>query len=53
VKPFDKQHPVRGFLNDPRIQGQSAPFHFGIDVSAPDGTAVYAVEPGRFTSSLP
>jgi hypothetical protein len=47
VKPFDKQHPVRGFLNDPRIQGQSRAFHFGIDVSAPDGTAVYAVEPGK------
>ncbi len=47
VKPFDRQHPVRGFLNDPRIQGTSKAFHFGIDVSAPDGTAVYAVEAGK------
>ena len=47
VKPFDRQHPVRAFLNDPRIgdRGGTA-FHFGIDVSAPDGTAVYAVEAG-------
>ena len=42
VKPFNRQHPVRGYLNDPRGAG----FHFGIDVSAPDGTAVYAVEAG-------
>jgi hypothetical protein len=46
VKPFAKQHPVRGFLNDPRIQGSSRAFHFGIDVAAPDGTPVYAVEAG-------
>jgi hypothetical protein len=47
VKPFDRQHPVRGFFNDPRVQGASHAFHFGIDVSAPDGTAVYAVTPGQ------
>jgi hypothetical protein len=48
VKPFDLQHPVRGFFNDPRIgrHGGRA-FHFGIDISAPDGTAVYAVESGK------
>lgn len=48
VKPFDRQHPVRAFLDDPRIgrEGGSA-FHFGIDVAAPDGTPVYAVEGGR------
>jgi hypothetical protein len=47
IKPFDRQHPVRAFLNDPRIgeHGGKA-FHFGIDISAPDGTAVYAVEAG-------
>jgi Peptidase family M23 len=47
VKPFDRQHPVRAFFNDPRIgeHGGKA-FHFGIDISAPDGTAVYAVEAG-------
>jgi hypothetical protein len=46
VKPFDRAHPVRGFFNDPRISGKSRAFHFGIDVSARDGTAVYAVESG-------
>jgi peptidase M23-like protein len=45
--PFDQQHAVRGFFCDPRIGAQgSAAFHFGIDVSAPDGTPVYAVEAG-------
>ena len=47
VKPFDRQHPVRGFFNDPRVQGASHAFHFGIDISARDGTAVYAVTPGK------
>jgi hypothetical protein len=43
LKPFDRVHPVRGSFNDPRISGRSRAFHFGIDVSAPDGTPVYAV----------
>src|SRR5918992_5831090 len=41
VKPFDRQHPVRGYFGDPRIggaHGTSKQFHFGIDVSAPNGT---------------
>ena len=46
VKPFDRQHPVRGYFNDPRVLDASHAFHFGVDVSAPDGTAVYAVAPG-------
>jgi hypothetical protein len=46
VKPFDRMHPVRGYFNDPRISGKSRAFHFGIDVSAKDGTPVYAVEGG-------
>ena len=46
VEPFDRQHAVRGFFCDPRIAGTSRSFHFGVDVSAPDGTAVYAVAPG-------
>src|SRR2546430_8608642 len=47
LKPFDRAHPVRGFLNDPRIYQRSEAFHFGIDIVARDGTAVYAVEAGR------
>lgn len=48
VKPFNRQHPVRAYLNDPRNgHGDAKSFHFGIDVSAPDGTAVYAVESGQ------
>jgi hypothetical protein len=46
LKPFARPHPVRGYFNDPRISGKSRAFHFGIDISAPDGTAVYAVEAG-------
>jgi hypothetical protein len=52
VRPFDRQHPVRGFFGDPRIDFtapgvRSTTFHFGIDVAAPDGTAVYATTTGR------
>ena len=49
VKPFNRQHPVRGYLNDPRPSDDGAikSFHFGIDISAPDGTAVYAVAAGE------
>ncbi|HEY6835049.1 MAG TPA: M23 family metallopeptidase [Gaiellaceae bacterium] len=47
VKPFDRQHVVRAYLNDPRIYRTDRSFHFGIDISVPPGTAVYAVEPGR------
>jgi Peptidase family M23 len=46
VKPFHRMHPVRGYFNDPRISGRSRAFHFGIDISAKDGTPVYAVEGG-------
>ncbi len=47
LKPFNRQHPVRGYLNDPRNGNGAKSFHFGIDISAPDGTAVYAVEAGE------
>jgi Peptidase family M23 len=50
VRPFDRQHPVRGYFGDPRIgmtpHGMRSSFHFGIDISAPDGTAVYATLTG-------
>lgn len=49
VKPFHQQHPVRGFFGDPRIgsAGEAhGTFHFGIDVSAPNGTAVYSPRDG-------
>jgi hypothetical protein len=46
LKPFDRAHPVRAYFNDPRISGASRAFHFGIDISAPNGTPVYAVEAG-------
>jgi hypothetical protein len=46
IKPFDKQHPVRGYLNDPREGARSKAFHFGIDISCQDGTPVYSVEAG-------
>jgi hypothetical protein len=48
VKPFREQHPVRGFFGDPRIanDGESRQFHFGIDISAPNGTPVYATLSG-------
>jgi hypothetical protein len=47
VMPFDRQHPVRGFFGDPRIEGPVQQFHFGVDVSAPNGTRVYATNSGR------
>jgi hypothetical protein len=48
VKPFHVQHPVRGLFGDPRIgEGGRRQFHFGVDVSAPNGTPVYATLSGR------
>jgi hypothetical protein len=62
VKPFDQPHPVRGNFGDPRtvFDGQRSPstidsgggmfqFHHGVDISAPDGTPVYAVADGTIT----
>jgi hypothetical protein len=58
VRPFMKQHPVRGFFGDPRTIGKeplgsdgpgsvgSFAFHNGVDISAPGGTAVYPVVSG-------
>ena len=51
VKPFDEMHPIRGTFDDPRFHVSAdletyANFHFGVDIAVPDGTPVYAVEPG-------
>lgn len=59
VRPFDRQHPVRGSFGDPRTVFRGTPtarglltsagafsYHQGIDVCAPDGTAVYPVRSG-------
>lgn len=54
VKPFKHQHPVRAFLDDPRIGGHGGTsFHFGIDIAAPDGTAVYSVKAGTVFVDTP
>jgi hypothetical protein len=57
-KPFDEQHPIRGFFGDPRtvyddgilsgaFEGPGTfSFHQGIDISAPDGTPIYPSEDG-------
>ena len=47
IRPFYQQHAIRGYFNDPRLSGPETGFHFGVDISAPDGTPVYAIEPGR------
>jgi len=51
VAPFDEQHAIRGAFDDPRSGlGPGGllehAFHFGVDISAPDGTPVYAVAGG-------
>jgi len=60
LKPFRKPHPIRGTFGDPRFhlsaEGALSAFHFGVDIAARDGTAVYAVEPGvvvrRYATSV-
>jgi murein DD-endopeptidase MepM/ murein hydrolase activator NlpD len=62
VKPFHRQHPVRGSFGDPRTVFTAPPtadgvlhgaghfsFHEGVDISAPNGTRVYPVRDGRVT----
>jgi hypothetical protein len=56
VKPFDRQHPIRGTFDDPRngtkngivsLGKKSESFHSGVDIVAPDGTPVYAIDAGQ------
>ena len=62
VKPFDRQHPVRGNFGDPRTLFSAPPtvrgvlsgrgsfsLHRGIDISAPNGAPVYPVKSGVVT----
>jgi murein DD-endopeptidase MepM/ murein hydrolase activator NlpD len=59
IKPFHRQHPVRGSFGDPRTVFSGPPtlptlmqgagsfrFHEGVDISAANGTPVYPVESG-------
>src|SRR5690242_14259190 len=59
IKPFDEEHPIRANFGDPRMQFHGPPtlstllhgkgsfsFHQGVDISAPNGTAVYPVVDG-------
>jgi hypothetical protein len=55
IKPFHVQHPIRGNFDDPRALRGSIDaagynplsFHTGVDIQAPDGTPVYAVNAGQ------
>lgn len=62
VKPFNEEHPIRGNFGDPRMQFSGPPtldtvlhgsgkflFHQGVDISAPNDTAVYPVVDGTVT----
>jgi hypothetical protein len=62
IKPFDQEHPIRATFGDPRMQFHGPPtlgtllhgkgsfsFHQGVDISAPNGTAVYPVVDGTVT----
>ena len=64
VKPFDRPHPVRSNFGDPRTLFRGPPtattlddgpgsfaFHDGVDIAAPDGTAVYPVRAGTVTAN--
>jgi len=48
LKPFGSPHPVRAYLDDPRVSMDSSQrsFHFGIDISARGNTPVFAIQAG-------
>ena len=55
VKPFNAQHPIRGNFDDPRalrgsidaVGDNPLSFHSGVDIQAPDGMPVYAIQAGQ------
>src|SRR5205823_9682270 len=60
VKPFDRQHPIRGAFGDPRtlvryqpfgitrpLDGGAHSFHNGVDIVAKRGAPVYPVVSGK------
>jgi hypothetical protein len=47
LRPFYQPHAIRGYFSDPRLSGPETSFHFGVDISAEDGTPVYAIQGGR------
>jgi Peptidase family M23 len=66
VKPFDRQHPIRGAFGDPRIFSRDQPFgrtgpdeigahsfHNGVDIVAAPGTPVYPVVSGWVAKAKP
>lgn len=66
IKPFDRQHPVRGAFGDPRTVSDQQPFgwtgpdqtgshsfHNGVDIVASPGTPVYPVVSGRVARAKP
>jgi hypothetical protein len=46
LRPFNRNHAIRGGFGDPRLGLRQRNFHFGIDIPAPGGTPVYAVTAG-------
>ena len=46
LRPFGRQHAIRGGFGDPRFGARQHNFHFGIDIPAPGGTPVFAVAAG-------
>jgi hypothetical protein len=47
LRPFFKEHAIRGYFNDPRLSDTERSFHFGVDIVAADLQPVYAIEGGR------
>lgn len=46
LRPFNREHAIRGGFGDPRFGAREHNFHFGIDIVAAPFTPVYAVAAG-------